>query len=170
VVHRYIFIPKIPIRICFGGPWNGKCGPFITIRWFLVIWYIFPTFWYIVSRKIWQPWCPMWLKVPLVNNLDKQKGLNSDSDIWLPARVLNYSEKINFEIHLFIFLNWKSVTQKKENSCTNKICTYSDLKQKFCISPREGDAKTIFSISIMHYTYRRRIHIHIGSKCQCISR
>jgi hypothetical protein len=25
----------------------------------VVIWYISPTFWYIVSRKIWQPWCEL---------------------------------------------------------------------------------------------------------------
>jgi hypothetical protein len=25
VAKWYIFIPKIPIWACFGGPWNGKC-------------------------------------------------------------------------------------------------------------------------------------------------
>jgi hypothetical protein len=37
---------------------------YITAFWYIlwsfgnlgVIWYMFPLFWYIVSRKIWQPW------------------------------------------------------------------------------------------------------------------
>jgi hypothetical protein len=26
------FVPKIPIRIYFGGPWNGNVGIFLAIR------------------------------------------------------------------------------------------------------------------------------------------
>jgi hypothetical protein len=70
VARRYFFKPKIPIWVNFGGPWNGKCW---SILWpfgiyygnsvyFMAIWWVscnlvyFPLFWYIVSRKIWQPW------------------------------------------------------------------------------------------------------------------
>jgi hypothetical protein len=59
----YIFIPDIPIWVYFGGPWNGKCWYVLWPFWnyyghwvdFVGVWFIFSTFWYIVSRQIWQP-------------------------------------------------------------------------------------------------------------------
>jgi hypothetical protein len=68
VARLYIFKPKFPIWVNFGGPWNLR-GHYILWHWvnfmaiwyvllpfgiFMVIWYIFP-FWYVVLRKIWQP-------------------------------------------------------------------------------------------------------------------
>jgi hypothetical protein len=58
---------KIPIWIYFGGPWNGKCWYIWCwyvgyLEYFITIWYFcghyihFSPFWYIVTRKIWQPW------------------------------------------------------------------------------------------------------------------
>jgi hypothetical protein len=70
VARWYIFKPKIPLWVNFGGSYNGRCcymlstfGLFygqsvyfmpISI-YFIVIWYIFPQFLYVVPRKIWQP-------------------------------------------------------------------------------------------------------------------
>jgi hypothetical protein len=73
VASWYIFMPKLPIRLYFGGHWNEKCWyilrPFSNVYSHLVIlrpfgnfaaiWYIFPPFWYIVPRKIWQPCVPI---------------------------------------------------------------------------------------------------------------
>jgi hypothetical protein len=66
---RYIFIPKIPTLLYFG---MGNVGTVDMEIWnillpfgilyirtfgnFMVTWYIFSPFWYIVLRKIWQPW------------------------------------------------------------------------------------------------------------------
>jgi hypothetical protein len=51
-----IFIPKLPIWVYFGGPWNWKywyiLRPFIN----LCSSSIFYPFWYIFPRLIWQPW------------------------------------------------------------------------------------------------------------------
>jgi hypothetical protein len=71
VARRYIFVPKLPIWVNFGGPWNGKCWHIFCpigifngyLIYFRVIWYIlwsflyiyFPPFWYGLPRKIWQP-------------------------------------------------------------------------------------------------------------------
>jgi hypothetical protein len=33
---------------------NGKAND--NLVQFVVIWYIFPRFWYVVPRRIWQPW------------------------------------------------------------------------------------------------------------------
>jgi hypothetical protein len=68
----YMFKPKIPIRVNFGGPSNGKCW----LIYFMTIWTILRTFgifydyfvnfmiiWYIryhVPIKIWQPWFINW--------------------------------------------------------------------------------------------------------------
>jgi hypothetical protein len=70
VARRFIFVPKIPIWVYFGGPWNGECWCilwtfgqfyrqmiyFITIwyTYFVVLWYISPVLKY-CSKKIWQP-------------------------------------------------------------------------------------------------------------------
>jgi hypothetical protein len=70
VARRYSLKPKIQIWVNFGGPWNRKfwyiSWPFEiyqshlvyfrTLENLVLIWYIFPRFWYIVWRKIWQPW------------------------------------------------------------------------------------------------------------------
>jgi thiol-disulfide isomerase/thioredoxin len=65
VARWFVFKPKIPIWVNFGGPWNGKCR---YILWsfgifydqlvdYLAIWQCcgnlvyFPLFWYIVKRK-----------------------------------------------------------------------------------------------------------------------
>jgi hypothetical protein len=71
----YILKPKIPIWLNFGWPWMENGG--IPILWSFGIFYghwvyflpfgnvvvilYFSTFWYIVSRKIWQScfWSPM---------------------------------------------------------------------------------------------------------------
>jgi hypothetical protein len=66
----FIFIPKIPIWVYFGGPWYGKCWyilwpfgifksfrgylwPLGTVCGYLVYFSCFGTF---GPRKIWQPW------------------------------------------------------------------------------------------------------------------
>jgi hypothetical protein len=45
VARWFVFKPKIPIWVNFGGPWNGKCWyilwPFGNV---VVIWCIFPRF------------------------------------------------------------------------------------------------------------------------------
>jgi hypothetical protein len=71
VVRWYTFKPKISICVNFGGPSNGKgwyvirpsgiyCGHLVYIFYghlaFSSNLVHFPPFWYIVSRKIWQPW------------------------------------------------------------------------------------------------------------------
>jgi hypothetical protein len=70
VARWFIFKPKIPIWVNFGGPWIEKCWniyghweylmdirgilwPFVTFFVHLVHFY---RFWYHVPRKIWQPW------------------------------------------------------------------------------------------------------------------
>jgi hypothetical protein len=73
VARWYFFKPKLPIWVNFGGPKNEKCCYILCpygIYYFhlvysMVIWKFycnlvcFSTFWYIVSRKIWQPWCQL---------------------------------------------------------------------------------------------------------------
>jgi hypothetical protein len=70
VARWFLSKPKIPIWVNLGGPLNAKCvyilwpfGIFYrNLGYFMTIWYIlcsfgkFFRFWYIVSRKIWQPW------------------------------------------------------------------------------------------------------------------
>jgi hypothetical protein len=70
VARWYIFKPKIPFRVNFGGPWNAKVwynlltfgiyyGHLVyvmIIRKFSGYLVYFSPFWYIVSRNIWQPW------------------------------------------------------------------------------------------------------------------
>jgi hypothetical protein len=61
VARCYSFIPKIPIWVYFGGPWNGKCLEYFTVIWYIfghlvyfkVILYNTPV-WYVFPRKIWQ--------------------------------------------------------------------------------------------------------------------
>jgi hypothetical protein len=67
VARWFVFKPKIPIWVNFGGPYAGIFYGHLeyftvicNISWpfgnIVVIWYrYFPAFWYIVSRKIWQP-------------------------------------------------------------------------------------------------------------------
>jgi hypothetical protein len=77
VARWFVFKPKIPIWVNFGGPCNWRCCYILgtlgliygQLVYFKVIWYIlrsfdifcgnlvhFPPFWYGVPRKIWQPW------------------------------------------------------------------------------------------------------------------
>jgi hypothetical protein len=70
VARWHIFKPKIPIWVNFGGSRNGRCwyilwpiGLFyVHLVYSVSIWYmlwlfgIFFPFWYVVPRKIWQPW------------------------------------------------------------------------------------------------------------------
>jgi hypothetical protein len=66
VARWYIFRPKIVIWINFGGPCNGRCYYILLVYGllihFMTIWYVlwqigvFSPCWYIVPRKIWQPW------------------------------------------------------------------------------------------------------------------
>jgi hypothetical protein len=72
VARWYIFEPKIQIWVNFGGSFNGRCWyilwpfgqflghiPSIFLQPFGISYghllYTFP-FWYVVPRKIWQPW------------------------------------------------------------------------------------------------------------------
>jgi hypothetical protein len=63
VARWYIFIPKFPIWVYFGGPWCVKCLYIFSI-WCILLSFgtfscqleYFCTFWYIVVRQIWQPW------------------------------------------------------------------------------------------------------------------
>jgi hypothetical protein len=69
VARWYIFIPKIPIWVYFGGPWIGKCWHILLpfgifyghLVYFMTIWYILWLFGiYFLSfgsctKKIWQP-------------------------------------------------------------------------------------------------------------------
>jgi hypothetical protein len=63
IARWFIFNPKIQIWVNFGGPWNGKYWyTYVMTIWYqywYIIWpfgnlVVFPTFWYIVSRKNWQ--------------------------------------------------------------------------------------------------------------------
>jgi hypothetical protein len=70
----YIFEPKIPILVNFGGSFSGRCWyvlrPFglfyVRLVYFMALRYIFghlvyfPPFWYVVPRQIWQPWWQGW--------------------------------------------------------------------------------------------------------------
>jgi hypothetical protein len=64
VARWFVFIPKIPIRVYCGAPWEGK-----MLVYFMTIWNIlwqfgivcgnlvyFFCFGMFVPRKIWQPW------------------------------------------------------------------------------------------------------------------
>jgi hypothetical protein len=67
VARWYIFKPKTPVWVNFAmedvGIFYGNlvyfpaiwsiCGHLV---YFMVIWYIFSRFWYVIPRKIWQPW------------------------------------------------------------------------------------------------------------------
>jgi hypothetical protein len=37
-----------------------------TLRPFVIIWYIYPPFWYFGPRKIWQPWLQLGAKVKIM--------------------------------------------------------------------------------------------------------
>jgi hypothetical protein len=56
VARWFVFEPKIPIWVNFGGPWNGKCG-YDHLEYISTIWYylwpfcIFLTFWYVWTKK-----------------------------------------------------------------------------------------------------------------------
>jgi hypothetical protein len=61
VARWFVFQPKIPIWVNFGGPKNRKC--WYILRSFGIFYgqccgnlVHFPSFWYIVSRKTWRPW------------------------------------------------------------------------------------------------------------------
>jgi hypothetical protein len=59
VARWYIFKPKIPIWINFGGPFMAIWSilpPLGIVCGHLVYFGIFFPFWYVVPRKIWQPW------------------------------------------------------------------------------------------------------------------
>jgi hypothetical protein len=61
----HILKPKIPIWVNFGKPWIEKIEYYIVICnmhvyyghlvFIMAIWHFSP-FWYIMKRKIWQPW------------------------------------------------------------------------------------------------------------------
>jgi hypothetical protein len=67
----FVFKPKIPILVKFGGPWNRKCCYFYDLlEYFMAIWYNLQPFGIVCGhlkyffrfgmfglRKIWQP-CP----------------------------------------------------------------------------------------------------------------
>jgi hypothetical protein len=68
VARWFLFSPKLPIWVYFGGPWNGKCYIFVHLEYFTAvvylmgIWlfcsrlvYFVSQIWYIVPRQIWQP-------------------------------------------------------------------------------------------------------------------
>jgi hypothetical protein len=65
VARWYIFMPKLPIRVYFSGPWNINCWYILSyFRIFndhLALWYILSrlvyafSFWYVLQIKIWQP-------------------------------------------------------------------------------------------------------------------
>jgi hypothetical protein len=68
VARWYIFKSKIQVWVTFGGSCNTRCWyllwsfgficpPFGIFCGHLVyVWYAFSHFWYVVPRKIWQPW------------------------------------------------------------------------------------------------------------------
>jgi hypothetical protein len=63
VARWFVFKPKIPTLVKFGGPWNGKCCysllPFGKIYGHLVVsghLMYFLRFGKFGPRKIWQPW------------------------------------------------------------------------------------------------------------------
>jgi hypothetical protein len=64
VARWYIFKPKIPIWVNFGGPCSGRWWPMYWpfgkvcdhLVYFMAIWYIFHSFGILHQEKIWQPW------------------------------------------------------------------------------------------------------------------
>jgi hypothetical protein len=88
-----VFIPKFSIWVYFGGLWNGKKCWYILGKFgifyghsvhLVVICYIFPPFWYIAPRKIWQPF--NWVRQ---NALPKR---NSISCLKSPTVVANWNQ------------------------------------------------------------------------------
>jgi hypothetical protein len=53
VARWHIFKPKILIWVNFGGTCNGRCWYMLWTYKYMVY---FPPFWYVLPRKIWQPW------------------------------------------------------------------------------------------------------------------
>jgi hypothetical protein len=51
---------------------------------FLVLWYIFPRFWYIVSRKIWQPCLCLWQLLKKCRKNEKMRP--QTSQVWFGER------------------------------------------------------------------------------------
>jgi hypothetical protein len=62
VARWYIFKPKIPKfgMFCRAFEWNILVY-LMAILYFVIILHIFPTFWWIVPSKIWQPWSRSWM-------------------------------------------------------------------------------------------------------------
>jgi hypothetical protein len=67
----YVFVPKMPFLVRFEWPWDEKVWCISSLFvihiamlvFFMDIWYfgahivyILFTFWFVVRRKIWQPW------------------------------------------------------------------------------------------------------------------
>jgi hypothetical protein len=60
------------------GPFGIFCGRF---RYYLFLVY-FPSFWYFVQRKIWQPWLDV---LSLFRNLKRKYNESSDSAVTYPS-------------------------------------------------------------------------------------
>jgi hypothetical protein len=73
VARWHIFKPQIPLWVNFGGSCNGRSWSFLPIAIWSILWQffihryvdfwyilwlfaVFFHFWYVVTRKIWQPW------------------------------------------------------------------------------------------------------------------
>jgi hypothetical protein len=103
VARWYIFKPKIQIWVNFGMPLNGKCwyllwpfglfyGPYIGryILWPYGNFIYFSSLWYIVSRKIWQPWLQALQPISSTtfNRMNRQHCLSVFADVgWVIAAV-----------------------------------------------------------------------------------
>jgi hypothetical protein len=91
VARWFIFKPKIPMWIHFGGPWNVKC---CYISWSLGILHghfliygslvYFSPFWYVWTKKIWQPWLSIAFQLVSRHHFGGASGIAAQS-------VLNFS-------------------------------------------------------------------------------
>jgi hypothetical protein len=121
------FKPKIPIWQSFGGPWNGKgwyiLRPvgiyYVHLVHFIAIWKFsgnlvyFTSFWYFVSRKIWQP----------CTKLVTRK-------LSISSRLFNYVLPIESRVDISFGENNAQKFAQKFAQIRLKICLKN--RQKFC--------------------------------------
>jgi hypothetical protein len=100
VARWYIFKPKIPIWINFGGSYNVRSWsilwPFGVFYWHLVY---FSPFWCVAPRKIWQPWSVhRWLCKAMACSVLRRcftvrLSVSKKKLKWAPSSVFQKSEK-----------------------------------------------------------------------------
>jgi hypothetical protein len=150
VARWLIFRPKIAIWVDFGRSCSGRCwcnlwtfGLFYGHLIFSMdIWYIFPPFWYIVPRKIWQPCRDARVSFKTEKAREKSSELLT---AWMFERLrlmyspfaqiqsitcdcLNFGgfgEKTFLTVCLFLWKLCNTVFIKSVETCMNISCTYT---------------------------------------------